>query len=248
MPKIELNDVSKAYGATQVLRNLSLHVEDREFVVLLGPSGSGKSTCLRLIAGLERPDSGNVKMDGRDITSPSRDRGLVFQHYTNFPWLTVARNVEYPLRIAGTSRAESRLKGEDWLRTVGLTEFASFYPAELSGGMQQRLALARTLAANPQVLLMDEPLGALDAVTRDSLQEQVLRLWAETGKTIVFVTHDIHEAVFLADRIYVFSKRPAKVAGEFVIRLPRPRDQNIKFGQRFAELAARAAELLVKQS
>src|SRR5207248_9961571 len=179
-----------------------------EFRVLLGPSGCGKSTLLRMIAGLDRPDRGEVLVNGQPVSGPDKDRGMVFQKYTSFPWLTVADNIAYGMKINGMPEAQRRQTVERLLEAVGLSGFAKAYPDTLSGGMQQRVAIARTLALRPQVVLMDEPFGALDAQTRADMQELLLRVWAESASAILFVTHDVDEAIYLADRIYVMSARP----------------------------------------
>jgi ABC-type nitrate/sulfonate/bicarbonate transport system ATPase subunit len=197
--------------ALEVLGGIDLSVGGEEFVVILGPSGCGKSTLLRLVAGLERPSSGLVLVDGVSVSEPSRDRGMVFQAYTSFPWLDVRRNVEFGLRMQGVPAAERERDVERLLDLVGLREFAGALPKELSGGMQQRVALARTLAMNPRILLMDEPFGALDAQTRRSLQEELISIQRETKKTVLFVTHDIEEALLLGTRIVVMASSPGRV-------------------------------------
>src|SRR4051794_34260936 len=215
--KIVVKDVSRIFYSPsgekiEALKDVNLEVEDAfsaagrdigEFRVLLGPSGCGKSTLLRMIAGLDKPSSGQVLVNGQPVTGPGKDRGMVFQKYTSFPWLTVAENIEYGMKINGVADAERRKTVDHLLEAVGLTGFAKVYPHTLSGGMQQRVAIARTLALRPQVVLMDEPFGALDAQTRTDMQDLLLRIWDESASTVLFVTHDVDEAIYLADRIYI---------------------------------------------
>ena len=227
---IECRSVRKTYrdlsGGTEVLAldGLSLDIAPREFLTLLGPSGCGKSTLLNIIAGFEKPDSGAVWLDGRPIERPGPDRGVVFQDYTLFPWLNVQRNVEYGLRERGLSAAEAAGVAKHFLDLVGLAGFEKRYPHELSGGMKQRVALIRVLAIDPQILLMDEPFAAVDAQTRTILQEELQRLWLQTRKTVVFVTHSVDEAIYLADRVAVMTARPGVAKAVVPIHLPRPRD------------------------
>ena len=252
--KILLRGVGRTFlSATgekvEALRDVNLEVEDEyasdgrdvgEFRVLLGPSGCGKSTILRLIAGLDFPTSGEVLVNGQRITGPGADRGMVFQKYTSFAWLTVAGNIEYGLAIKGTPAPERRQIVSRMIEAVGLKGFENAYPHTLSGGMQQRVAIARSLAVRPQVLLMDEPFGALDAQTRNEMQDLLLRIWDETAATVLFVTHDVSEAVFLADRIYIVSARPGTIAEEIPVPFGRPRDQGLKEQREFQELEAHA--------
>ncbi len=252
--KITLRNVSRVFTSAsgekvEALRDVNLEVADEfaadgrdlgEFRVLLGPSGCGKSTILRLIAGLDFPTSGEVMVNGHRVTGPGPDRGMVFQKYTSFAWLTVARNVEYGLRIKGTPEAERREIVAHLIEAVGLTGFENAYPHTLSGGMQQRLAIARSLAVRPQVLLMDEPFGALDAQTRNDMQTLLLRIWDETAATVLFVTHDVAEAVFLADRLYVVGPRPGTIVEEIPVPFARPREQGLKEQREFQELEAHA--------
>jgi NitT/TauT family transport system ATP-binding protein len=193
------------------LDDVSLEVRAGEFLVLVGPSGCGKSTLLDLLAGLTLPSSGQVLIDGKPITGPARDRGVVFQQYALFPWLTALDNVAFGLEIAGLGRSERRAKAAAYLDLVGLSAFAKHYPHELSGGMKQRVAIARSLAYEPEVLLMDEPFAALDAQTRETLQEELVDIWRRTGKTIVFITHGIDEAVVLGQRVAVMTSRPGRI-------------------------------------
>ncbi|SDS54916.1 ABC transporter ATP-binding protein [Bradyrhizobium canariense] len=193
------------------LDDITLEVKSGEFLALVGPSGCGKSTLLDLLGGLTAPTSGRILLDGRPITGPARDRGIVFQQYALFPWRTAAQNIEFGLDIAGFKAMERREKARQYLDLVGLSAFADRYPHELSGGMKQRVAIARSLAYDPEVLLMDEPFAALDAQTRETLQGELLRIWRSTGKTIVFITHGIDEAIVLGQRVAVMTSRPGRI-------------------------------------
>jgi NitT/TauT family transport system ATP-binding protein len=225
--KLELRSVSKTFlsrrGDTRALNDITLNVTPGEFVCLLGPSGCGKSTLLYLVAGLETPDAGQVMMDGQPVTGPGRDRVIIFQEAALFPWLNVQDNVAFGLAAAGVSPAECMDKAMQYLRLVRLGSFKKAFVHELSGGMKQRVALARALALEPQVLLMDEPFAALDAQTRDSLHDELQDIWAQTGKTILFVTHNVREALVLGDRVLLMSARPGRIKREFKCKLPRPR-------------------------
>lgn len=201
--------------------DLNLEVKDGEIITLVGPSGCGKSTVLDLIAGLARPAAGTVRLDGKEIKGPGLDRGVVFQQYTLLPWRTAIGNVEFALDAAGFKRGERRERAEKYLELVGLSDFANRYPHELSGGMKQRVAIARSLSYEPEVLLMDEPYGALDAQTRERLQEELIDIWRRTGTTIVFITHDIDEAVYLGQRVAVMSARPGRIRKLIDIDLDR---------------------------
>jgi ABC-type nitrate/sulfonate/bicarbonate transport system ATPase subunit len=228
MPKLELRDIAMTYTTRRgaqvtAIERLSLEVAERSFVSIVGPSGCGKSTLLRVAAGLMRPTSGEVLVDGRGVTAPSADRGMIFQSYTLFPWLTVRQNVEFGPRQRGINGARRTAIARRYIDLVGLNGFDDAYPKELSGGMMQRVALARALANDPQVLLMDEPFGALDAQTRVVMQELLVDLWQRQPKTILFVTHDIEEALFLSDRIYVMSARPGAIKAELSVPFARPR-------------------------
>lgn len=209
----------------EVIRNIDLEIRAGEFVSFIGPSGCGKTTLLTLLAGYVAPTSGRVLLEERPVAGPGPERMMVFQQPALFPWLTAEGNVTYGLRLRANrdDRIDVKRKVAAILRQVQLTDFAAHYPAELSGGMRQRIEIARALAVNPQVLLMDEPLGALDALTRRTMQLEVLRIWAETRKTILFVTHDIDEAVVMSDRIFVMAPRPTFVRATFAVDLPRPR-------------------------
>jgi NitT/TauT family transport system ATP-binding protein len=199
-----------------------------EFITIIGPSGCGKSTFLHILGGFIRPERGAIRVYGAEVHEPGPDRGMMFQEFALFPWRSVAGNVASALEVQGMPRERIDETVERQLEMIGLAEFRNHYPAELSGGMKQRVALARVLAFDPKVLLMDEPFGALDAQTREAMQEELTRLWERTGKTIVFVTHDIEEAIYLADRVVVLSARPARIKEEVQIKLPRPRDITVK--------------------
>lgn len=244
MSFLEIVDVHKTFvndkGAVRALAGVSLSVEKGEFVVIIGPSGCGKTTLLQIVAGLEEPTKGEVRINGRRVNRWGKDRTMIFQDYSLFPWLTVRGNVEFGLRMAGVS-PEERLKVVDELiRKVGLEGFENFYPHELSGGMQQRVALARALAIDPAVLLMDEPFASVDALTRRELQVELVRLWSECRKTILFVTHSLREALILADRIVVMTPRPGRVKAIFTVDLPRPRENYLR------ELASWEARLMAE--
>jgi len=227
-PKVWLKDVSVAYrtenGSTLVaLDQINLRVQSGEFLCIVGPSGCGKSTLLHLIAALQKPTSGSIVVDDEYVTTPGTDRIMIFQEHGLFPWLTVGENVEFGMKMKGLSREEREEKTRYYLRLVHLAQFKDSRPHQLSGGMRQRVALARALATEPDVLLMDEPFAALDAQTRDMLHDELERIWAETGRTIIFVTHNVREAVRLGDRVVLLSFRPGRVKEEFVVSLPRPR-------------------------
>jgi NitT/TauT family transport system ATP-binding protein len=227
-PKIQLQEVSLSYQANTgsellALDRIDLDVHPGEFLCIVGPSGCGKSTLLHLIAGLQKPTSGRIAMDGDSVTAPGTDRILIFQEHGLFPWLTVGQNVEFGMKMKGLSKAERQDRTRYYLRLVHLSQFKDSRPHQLSGGMRQRVALARALATEPDVLLMDEPFAALDAQTRDMLHDELEKIWAETGRTIIFVTHNVREAVRLGDRVALMSFRPGRVKKEFLVDLPRPR-------------------------
>lgn len=219
--KLVLRDIGKRFHLTdkteiEAIQHVSFDVMENEICVLLGPSGCGKSTVLRMVAGLDEPSSGNISLEGRRIEGPGRDRGMVFQAYTSFDWLTVQQNVEYGMRLQGIPARERAARAKHFLDLVHLTKFAGAYPKQLSGGMKQRVAIARTLANDPEMLLMDEPFGALDAETRWHMQELMISIAEETKTTILMVTHDIEEAIFMADRIVFLSRHPGTVAANIV--------------------------------
>jgi NitT/TauT family transport system ATP-binding protein len=227
--KLAARGVSKRFrgargGGTTAVQDVNLEVGEGEFLCLIGPSGCGKTTLLNLFAGLEKPDEGEVLLDGRPITGPGPDRAVLFQEPALFPWMSVRRNVEFALKMVGVSSDEREERAQHWLRKVHLARFADVQPHELSGGMRQRAALARALACQPKVLLADEPFAALDAQTREILQEELQRVWSETKHTFVFVTHNVREAVFLADRVVLMSAPPGTFMAEHRITAPRPRE------------------------
>ncbi|MDQ4143482.1 MAG: ABC transporter ATP-binding protein [Actinomycetota bacterium] len=248
-PKLTVDDVSLVYEgrrgrALAALDHVSLVVRENELCVLVGTSGCGKSTLLRLIAGLMQPSSGSIKLDGQEIVGPSKSRGMVFQSYTLFPWLTVRENVEFGSRFRSLKSTERTEISRHFISVVGLEEFEDAYPKALSGGMRQRVAIARALANDPEVILMDEPFGALDAQTRSIMQELLLSTWEQERKTILFVTHDIDEALFLADRVLVMSARPGRIREEMDVAMPRPRDWSMLTTQSFMEGKRRIVQLI----
>ena len=227
---------------TQALTPISARIDRNEFVTILGPSGCGKSTLLRIVAGLDMPTTGRVIVGGHDVAGPGADRGMVFQSYTLFPWLTVAENIGFGLREKGMPRAERDAIVADYIARVGLTGFAGHWPKQLSGGMQQRVAIARALANDPEILLLDEPFGALDTQTRALMQELLLTIWERDRKTVLFVTHDIEEAIFIASRCLVMSARPGRIKADVPIGLPHPRHYTMKTSPEFSDLKARLTE------
>lgn len=210
-------------GEIVALGNISFSVHQREFICVIGPSGCGKSTLIRIIAGLEKQTSGSILLDSKPIDSPSSDRGMVFQNYTLFPWLTIKKNIMFGLIMSKTDRQEANTKAMDWLELVGLSEFSDLYPHQLSGGMKQRVAIARALATRPRILLMDEPFGALDAQTRAQMQSYLLQIWGSLDITIIFITHDLEEAIYLADRIFVLGSSSNQLQEIVEIPVSRPR-------------------------
>jgi NitT/TauT family transport system ATP-binding protein len=229
---LEATGVRKGYSkdgqSLEVLNVERFSVREGEFITVIGPSGCGKSTFLHIIGGFIKSEGGSIQVGGREVNGPGPDRGMMFQEFALFPWRSVAGNVAWGLETQGMPKAQVQEIVAKYLEMMGLSDFRDHLPAELSGGMKQRVALARVLAFDPKVLLMDEPFGALDAQTRETMQEEVIKLWERTRKTIVFVTHDIEEAVFLGDRVVVLSARPARILEEVRIDLPRPRDLTVK--------------------
>ncbi|MCZ8511504.1 ABC transporter ATP-binding protein [Paenibacillus filicis] len=240
VPKIQISNLQKVYAGRQgdviALNNVDLAIEPNEFVCVVGPSGCGKSTLLNIIAGLEDATSGTVQVDGRDVIGPGKERGVVFQQYALFPWKTVLQNVEFGLKLKGMNKRERREKAEFYLELVGLKDFAQAFPKELSGGMKQRVAIARAYAVQPEVLLMDEPFGALDAQTRAQLQEELLATWQKEKKTCFFITHDVEEAVILAQKVVIMSARPGRVKEIVQVDIPYPRNQETKLSERFSQI------------
>ncbi|MDT0301362.1 ABC transporter ATP-binding protein [Streptomonospora wellingtoniae] len=238
--KIEFRGTAKSYpmkgSVFTALDGVSLEIADREFVTVVGPSGCGKSTLLNMAAGLDEPTSGEVLVDGVRVDGPGPDRGVIFQQYALFPWLTVRRNVEFGLRIAGISTDERARRAQRAIDLVGLTEFADALPKTLSGGMKQRCAIARAYAVSPQVLLMDEPFGALDALTRVQLQDQLLETWTKEQRTVMFITHDVDEAVYLARRVIVMAARPGRIHRIIDVDLPYPRTEEVRLSADFSRI------------
>lgn len=244
-------DVTKVYkqfatpqGTLVALKDISLQVETGEFVCAVGASGSGKSTLLRLIAGLEMPTSGEITVDGQPILGPGADRGMVFQNYTLYPWMTVQENVEFGLKLQGVGPRARREQASRYLEVVGLVQFARSLPKELSGGMKQRVAIARALANHPKILLMDEPFGALDVQTKETMQQFLLDLWNRLGISILMITHDVSEAVFLAQRIYVMSARPGTIQRKISIELGQNRGYEVRRSPKFYSYCEAIMDLL----
>jgi NitT/TauT family transport system ATP-binding protein len=239
-PVLIAEGVHKTYpskeGEVRALTDVSLTVSDGEFVSLVGPSGCGKTTLLRILGGLLPADQGVVRIDGQILTQPRPEIGFVFQDPTLMPWRTVIKNVTLPLEVQGRDGDGHQQRAMELLNLVGLQGFERLYPRELSGGMQQRVAIARALIHEPSILLMDEPFGSLDAITRNQMNVELLRIWRATGKTILMVTHTIQEAIFLADRVLIMSPRPGHIRATFEIHLPRPRDTEIYYNEEFASL------------
>lgn len=237
--RIEFKDVSVTFGKAgsehRAVENTTITIEPGEFVCILGPSGCGKSTLMNTVAGYVTPTTGTVLVDGQEISKPGPDRGMVFQQYSLLPWKTVYENIAFGPKMAGKSNDEAGSIANTFLNMVGLSKFGSRYPAELSGGMQQRVGIARALANYPSVLLMDEPFGALDAQTRLMMQENLLDIWKEFGITVLFVTHDVDEAVFLSDRVLVMSAAPGKIINDMRIGLERPRVSEMSTSAIFVE-------------
>ncbi|MEV6554516.1 ABC transporter ATP-binding protein [Nocardia sp. NPDC051756] len=237
--KLSLTGVHKQFairGSNEkftAIQDISLDLRDGEFLVLVGPSGSGKSTLLDLLGGLSKPTSGEILLDGKPITGPGLDRGIVFQQYALLPWRTARGNIEFGLEAKGLRRKARREIAEHYLELVGLTGFGDRYPHELSGGMKQRVAIARSLAFDPEVLLMDEPFAALDAQTRESLQDELLRIWRATGKTVLFITHGIDEAVYLGQRVAVLTSRPGRIKAVVQVDLDREAGGDLRSAERF---------------
>ena len=248
MTKLRIEAVSRSFpgrrgsAPTQALEPVSLDVAENDFITILGPSGCGKSTLLRIVAGLDRPSTGRVLLDGREIARPGPDRGMVFQSYTLFPWLTVQENIGFGLREKGIQRSERDRIAAAFMEKVGLRGFERHYPKMLSGGMQQRTAIARALANDPAILLLDEPFGALDNQTRSLMQELLLGIWEAEQKTVLFVTHDIEEAIFLANRVVVMTARPGRIKADVPINLAHPRRYTVKTSPEFSALKAQLTE------
>ena len=238
--KVHIDGVVKKFqtrkGEVVALNGVNLDIHENEFVCVVGPSGCGKSTLLNIIGGLEEPTEGKVTVDGKAVSGPGPDRGIVFQQYALFPWLTVEDNVKFGLKLQGKSKEEADELAQKYLKMVDLLDFTKSYPKELSGGMKQRVAIARAYAVNPKVLLMDEPFGALDAQTRTQLQSELLETWEKEQKTCFFITHDVEEAIILAQRVVIMYARPGRVKEVVDIDIPYPRTQETKMTPRFLEL------------
>ena len=244
---LQINHLDKNFktndGTLVVMKDINMAIQQGEFICAVGASGSGKSTLLRQIAGLDFPTNGEVKIDGACVAGPGPDRGMVFQHYTLYPWMNVQKNTEFGLKLQGVPQKERREKTSYYLNVVGLTDFSNSLPKELSGGMKQRVAIARALASEPKVLLMDEPFGALDIHTKESMHQFMLDLWRRTNLTIFMITHDVEEAVFLANRVYALGARPGTVRKEILINLPE-RTYNVKRNSIFHDYRDELMELL----
>ncbi|WP_456419479.1 ABC transporter ATP-binding protein [Methanocaldococcus infernus] len=244
MSKLIIENVSKVFKLedkeVKALDNINLEIKENEFFTVMGPSGCGKTTLLRIIAGLEKPSSGKVLLDGKEVKGPGADRGVVFQQYTLMPWRTVLKNVTFGLELKGLPKEEREKIAKKFIELVGLKGFENAYPHQLSGGMQQRVAIARTLANNPEIVLMDEPFAALDAQTRAILQNELLKIWEKDKKTVFFVTHSIDEAIYLSDRVAIMTARPGRIKEIVEIDLERPRDKNsvefLKYRKKIVEI------------
>jgi NitT/TauT family transport system ATP-binding protein len=250
--KLQIQNLSKVYRSdgreVVAIDEINLAIRNKEFATILGPSGCGKSTLLRIVAGLMKPTRGMVRLDGTAISGPGRDRGMVFQTYTLFPWLTVAENIQFGLGLSGVAKAEQGQIAKAFVEKVGLRGFEEAYPKALSGGMKQRVAIARALANNPAILLLDEPFGALDAQTRSLMQELLTQVWEDLHKTILFVTHDVEEAIFLSDRVFIMTARPGRIKAEIQISLDRPRSYELKTTETFLKLKTQALTLIREEA
>ncbi len=247
-PKLEVRALGKTFKQQgkqlTVLQDINLQLHHRELVCIVGASGCGKSTLLNIIAGLAQPSSGEVRVDDDVVLGPGSDRGMVFQSYTLYPWLTVVQNIGFGVKLRSLSKAERKQRIAYFLEVVGLTRFANAYPKQLSGGMKQRVAIARALANEPEVLLMDEPFGALDAQTKEQMQQFLLELWEQTQTTILMITHDVEEAVFLSQRLYVMNTNPGQIKEEIAIALPKSRDVELKLTPEFTGIKRRVMHAL----
>jgi NitT/TauT family transport system ATP-binding protein len=252
MGEIAINGVGVTFTArgelVEAVSTVDMHVKPGEFVSIIGPSGCGKSTLLNIVAGFVKPTSGTVLLDGASIKGPGSDRGVVFQQYSLFPWLTVRKNVEFGLKMKGIASAQRETQARTLLGLAGLLAFENHYPDQLSGGMKQRVGIVRALATSPQVLLMDEPFGALDAQTRTVMQEILTNMWQQFLISVLFVTHDIEESIFLSDRIYVMTARPGRIKAEIVVPLPRPRTPEMIYTPEFIGLVQQLKALIREES
>ena len=245
---LDVKKISKNYKnrdkVNRVIEEISFNIKKGDFVSFVGQSGCGKTTLLKLISGILKVDSGEIFVDDKKITKPDKNIGMVFQDFSLFPWLTVKENIEFGLKISNTNDKERNKIVEHYLNVTGLKEFVDTYPKSLSGGMKQRVAIARTLANKPKVILMDEPFGSLDSLTRSSMQEFLTNLWEKEHKTIIFVTHDVEEALFLSNRVYVLDKRPTKIKNEIEVNFIRPRKHILKHSKKFFDMKNKIIDLL----
>ncbi len=253
--KLKVSNLQKIFPAANkkekdlvALKDINLEVKESEFVVMVGPSGCGKSTLINIIGGLEEATEGSVEIDGMPVTGPGADRGMVFQGYSLFPWLTVQKNIEFGLKMKKMPKEKRAAIAKEFIELVGLAGFENALPKQLSGGMKQRVAIARTLANHPQILLMDEPFGALDAQTRVVMQELLAKISRETGNTVLFITHDIDEAILLADRIYVMSRRPGTIREVLPVNIPGERNHEILVHPEFLKMKQKIMEMLWQES
>ncbi|MCR5884566.1 ABC transporter ATP-binding protein [Rhizobacter sp. J219] len=250
--RVDVRDLNIRFSVkgqeVEAVRSASVHVRPGEFVSLIGPSGCGKSTLLNAVAGFLKPNGGQVLLDGQAISGPGSDRGVVFQQYSLFPWMTVRKNVEFGLKMMGVSATERESQARTLLGLAGLLSFENHYPDQLSGGMKQRVGIVRALATSPQVLLMDEPFGALDSQTRVVMQEILTNMWQRLRISVLFITHDIDEAVFLSDRIYVMTARPGRIKAELTVPLPRPRTPEMTASPEFAAMVRQIKGLIRDES
>ena len=246
--KLKVEDLTKKFdtpkGDILALNNINFQIHRREFVSVIGPSGCGKTTLIRILAGLDFPTSGNVFLEGRRMEGPGAERGMVFQDYTLFPWLSVKKNVMFGLEIKGLGKLNAEAEAMEWLEIVGLAKFADAYPEQLSGGMKQRVAIARSLANRPEILFLDEPFGALDAQTRSSMQAYLLKIWQNVDVTVFFVTHDLDEAIYLSDRIIVLRANPGEIDELIEVPVPRPRSSGQFLTPEFLAIKKRLEELI----
>ncbi|HJV68734.1 ABC transporter ATP-binding protein [Ideonella sp.] len=249
---VQINDVSVRFGrngqTTEAASRVSLEVKPGEFVSIIGPSGCGKSTLLNIVAGFLQPSEGEALLDGRPIGGPGADRGVVFQQYSLFPWMTVRKNVEFGLKMKGVGQHQRETAARSLLGMTGLLAFENHYPDQLSGGMKQRVGIVRALATSPQVMLMDEPFGALDSQTRTVMQELLTNMWQQTQLSVLFITHDIEEAIFLSEKVYVMTARPGRIKAEIPIPLPRPRTPEMTASPTFQALVRRLKALIREES
>jgi NitT/TauT family transport system ATP-binding protein len=247
-PLITISGLNKVYSSKkssfEALRDIHLEIECNEFLSILGPSGCGKSTLLRIVAGLEDATGGEIIVDSNTVVGPGADRGMVFQGYTLFPWLTVRQNIEYGLKLKGISMLERRAISSHYLRLIKLESFANVFPKQLSGGMKQRVAIARALANRPKVLLMDEPFGALDAQTKIDMQEMLLEVWEKEKTTVIFITHDIDEAVYLSHRVVVMGAHPGRIIADYHVHMDYPRSAEVRESADFLSLKRKCSALL----